>query len=190
MCPSFSLGHAQRPSTRTTRRRRTRRIRSSIRWYCLWRRRGRQGGPSSFRKHVSEKPSPPQQILCVLETRFERLQKSGTFDSVDRNRFSDDSKVLIDALGVCHRIQKTPIPFVYAVYLRRILVMYLATLPIALVEKMGWNSLWILALVGYALLGLEQIGVEIENPFEEGANDLHLFGIATSIEKDVAALSP
>ena len=39
-------------------------------------------------------------------------------------------------------------------------------------------------------LGLEQIGVEIENPFEEGENDLDLKGISQAIEKDVTSFCP
>mgnify|MGYP000598244297 CR=1 FL=1 len=134
--------------------------------------------------------SLPQQVLLSLESRVQRLHKDGAIDSVDHARFTDDGKVLIDSLGVCHRIQKTPIPFAYSVYLRRVLLLYLATLSIPLAPTLHWNTLWVVALVSYTLLGLEQIGVEIENPFEEGENDLDLKGISQAIEKDVTSFCP
>lgn len=130
-------------------------------------------------------PGPPQRVLQSLSKEFEALRGDEVLDSNDHARFEVDLAVLIDSLGVCHRIQKTPIPFAYAVFLRRFLLLYTVTLAIPLAPLLHWWSIPVVGFVSYALFGLEQIGVEIENPFEEGPNDLDLKGICVTIENDV-----
>ena len=130
-------------------------------------------------------PGPPQRVLLHLANGLDKLRRGAVLDPNDHARFEADLAVLIDSLGVCHRIQKTPIPFAYAVFLRRFLLLYTLTLPFSLVDAVHWLTVPVVAMVGYALFGLEQIGVEIEDPFEEGPNDLDLFGICSTIERDV-----
>lgn len=47
-------------------------------------------------------------------------------------------------------------------------------IPIQIVSRFEWNTLPIVALAGFALLGILEIGQEIENPFSYAANDLPL----------------
>jgi putative membrane protein len=95
---------------------------------------------------------------------------------------------LIDYLGACERIQKTPLPFAYVVHLRRALVLYCLTLPFALVEPFGWSTVIYALMIAYILFGIEEIGVEIENPFGTDYNDLPLEQICGTIERDLLAI--
>jgi putative membrane protein len=99
---------------------------------------------------------------------------------IDRN-----TQLLIDYLGACERIQKTPLPFAYVVHLRRALVLYCMTLPFALLEPFGWSTVLDTFLVAYIFFGIEEIGVEIEGPFGEDENDLPLEQICGTIEKNL-----
>jgi ion channel-forming bestrophin family protein len=103
--------------------------------------------------------------------------------SIDNN-----INLLIDYIGGCERIQKTPLPFAYVVHLRRALLLYCLTLPFALVESYGWSTILDTLLIAYVLFGIEEIGVEIENPFGEDDNDLPLEQICATIEKDLMAV--
>jgi predicted membrane chloride channel (bestrophin family) len=47
----------------------------------------------------------------------------------------------------------------------RFLIFWLMLLPLALWPEYGWVTVPILALVSFVLLGIEEIGVEIEEPF-------------------------
>jgi putative membrane protein len=96
---------------------------------------------------------------------------------------------LIDAVGGCERIRKTPLPFAYVVHLRRTLVIYCFTLPFALVESFGWWAVFDVALVAYMFFGIEEIGVEIEGPFGHDENDLPLKDICDTIHKNVYAMA-
>ena len=97
---------------------------------------------------------------------------------------------LIDIIGACERIHKTPLPFAYVVHLRRSLVAYCATLPFAMLANFGWSTIPIVFAVTYVLLGIEEIGVEIEDPFEGDLNDLPLEAITATIQGNVAEYAP
>jgi ion channel-forming bestrophin family protein len=97
-------------------------------------------------------------------------------------------QLLIDYLGACERIQKTPVPFAYVVHLRRALILYCLTLPFALVDAYGWTTVIDMLLIAYILFGIEEIGVEIENPFGLDHNDLPLEQICSTIEKNLLSV--
>jgi len=94
-------------------------------------------------------------------------------------------KALIDHIGECERIQNTPLPFAYVVHLRRALALYLVTLPFALVDSFGWLAVPYTLLISYTLLGIDEIGVEIENPFGTDYNDLPLESICATVEENL-----
>lgn len=92
---------------------------------------------------------------------------------------------LIDAAGACDRIHRTPLPFAYVVHLRRALVIYCITLPPALLDGFGWATISVSVLVAFVLLGIEEIGVEIEDPFGIDDNDLPLENFCETVVKDL-----
>lgn len=98
--------------------------------------------------------------------------------------------LLIDIIGACERIHKTPLPFAYVVHLRRSLVAYLGTLPFAMLASFGWATIPIVFAASFVLLGIEEIGVEIEDPFEGDLNDLPLEAITETIQGNVAEYVP
>ncbi len=98
-------------------------------------------------------------------------------------------KLLMDYVGGCERIRKTPLPFAYVVHLRRALVIYCVTLPFALVETFGWFTILDVLFVAYTFFGIEEIGVEIEGPFGDDANDLPMQSFCETIHNNVYALT-
>lgn len=100
-------------------------------------------------------------------------------------------QLLVDFLGGCERIHKTPLPFAYVVHLRRALVIYCFTLPFALVDifTFKWAVILDTLFLSYVFFGIEEIGVEIEDPFGEDENDLPLETICSSIAKNTKAFS-
>lgn len=97
---------------------------------------------------------------------------------------------LIDYIGACERIHATPMPFAYAVHLRRALLMYCLTLPFAFDGKWGWMTIPATLCISYILFGIEEIGVEIEDPFGVDENDLPLDSICARIEATLRDLLP
>ncbi len=102
----------------------------------------------------------------------------------------NNTQLLIDYLGGCERIHRTPLPFAYVVHLRRAMIIYCLTLPFAL---LGPSQIWVTPLetffLCYVFFGIEEIGVEIEDPFGDDENDLPLEDICASILKNTQDLS-
>jgi len=96
---------------------------------------------------------------------------------------------LTRCLGGCERIRNTPLPIAYVLHIKRFLSLFCLTIAFPLVTVMGWWSVLATALVSYAFIGIEEIGVEIEDPFGDDPNDLPLDKICTTIEQNLAELS-
>ena len=103
--------------------------------------------------------------------------------NIDRN-----IQQLVDYYGSCERIRKTPLPFVYVVHLRRALILYCFSMPFAIVALYGWWTVLVTLLIAYTLFGIEEIGVEVENPFGYDANDLPLRQFCQTIDMDLTEL--
>ncbi|GIL84971.1 hypothetical protein Vretimale_9823 [Volvox reticuliferus] len=71
----------------------------------------------------------------------------------------------IDCVGKCERIFKTPIPAAYTRHTSRYLMIYLTACPLVLWPSLGWWTLIAAVLITFLLLGTENIGVQIEEPF-------------------------
>ncbi|MEG3850895.1 bestrophin family ion channel [Microcoleus sp. herbarium19] len=95
---------------------------------------------------------------------------------------------LVDILGGCERILKTPLPLAYAIKLKQLLLIYCLILPFELVGGLGFWTGPILALVSFILLGIEEIGAEIEEPFGHDPNDLPLDFICNTMLKNIEDL--
>ncbi|GLI63083.1 hypothetical protein VaNZ11_005985 [Volvox africanus] len=70
-----------------------------------------------------------------------------------------------DALGGCERLLRTPIPVSYTRHTARFLTIWLSLLPLGLWERYHWSMLPVIALIGFLLLGIDEIGISIEEPF-------------------------
>jgi putative membrane protein len=92
---------------------------------------------------------------------------------------------IVDALGGCERILRTPVPFAYAHHIKGFLTIFCFTVPLALLPQMGWYTAVAAAIVAYALFGIDEIGVEIEDPFGYDPNDLPLDAIGDNLTIDV-----
>jgi putative membrane protein len=95
---------------------------------------------------------------------------------------------IIEGLTGCERILKTPMPLAYAIHLKQLLLLYCLALPFQMVKDLGWVTGLIVALISFTLFGIEQIGLEIENPFGHDANDLPLDAICKTIQRDIEDL--
>ncbi len=123
----------------------------------------------------------------LLQTACDRQGMTGfAFIQADRER-----ALLIDHIGACERILKTPLPGVYAIKIRRFIALFLLTLPFALLHKLEspWLIPLVTMLVAYPLVSLDQIGVELQNPFSAAnLSHLPLDDISATIERNLLAI--
>ncbi|KAL6758612.1 UPF0187-domain-containing protein [Haematococcus lacustris] len=72
---------------------------------------------------------------------------------------------LCAVIGGCDRILGTPIPLSYTRHTSRSLVLWLSTLPLALWPVTEWLSVPAMFIIAFVFIGIDEIGVEIEEPF-------------------------
>jgi len=133
--------------------------------------------------------NPPARIAVELSRWIATRLAQGKLPPELARRLEDLVCELLDHQGACERILKTPIPFAYVVQIRQLLMVYLLTLPVVLASTLGWLSVPAVALIAFALLGIEEAGIEIEDPFGTDANDLPLDAICEGIARDLAQLA-
>ena len=96
---------------------------------------------------------------------------------------------MVEGLSSCERIAKTPLPIAYRIYLKRLILIYCLGLPFNLIEKMQWWAIPVTAIVSFILLGLEEVGKELENPFLYGVNDLPVDDLCQNIIADIEIIA-
>ena len=127
----------------------------------------------------------PIAIAAWLTSQLRTARDQGHLSDIVLTTLDQNVQLLVDYLGGCERIHKTPIPYAYMVHVRRALILYCGSLPFSLVKDFGWETVPVVVLLTYVFLGIEEIGVEIEDPFGEDDNDLPLERICGTIERNL-----
>lgn len=115
-------------------------------------------------------------------------RQKGLIDGHQLQSLDQNVQLLMDYCGACERIRSTPMPFAYTVHLRRALIVFCFTLPLAIVQRFGLMTIPATLVVAYVMFGIEEIGVEIEDPFGADTNDLPLDKICDTIEQNLSEL--
>lgn len=132
----------------------------------------------------------PLAIGKRVTTLLDDARRDGDIGEYAQLQIDQNMQLLIDYIGGCERIHSTPLPYAYTVHLRRALIVYCFTLPFALVARFGWDTILGVLLITYVLFGIEEIGVEIEDPFGTDDNDLPLDTICANIEHTLSEHLP
>ena len=130
---------------------------------------------------------PPLQIVSWIGDYLQQQYKRGNDILHYSNLVLMQSilKNMIDSLGGCERILRTPLPLAYTIHLKQLLLIYCFLFPFQIVHELGWGTSPIVALISFTLFGIEEIGLEIENPFGDDPNDLPLDAICATIKGNI-----
>eukprot|EP00667_Euglena_gracilis_P007547 EG_transcript_7621 len=109
---------------------------------------------------------PAHILQCMTRVMHAARLDSGVLICMDQNL-----TMMADVLGGCERILRTPIPLSYTRMTTRFLLIWLFLLPLAL----SWEivkldcSIWLappcIAFLAFLLLGVDEVAVQIEEPF-------------------------
>lgn len=127
----------------------------------------------------------PNFIALRIFARVAQAHRDGEINEGDYINIKAQHQSLLDILGACERIKKTPIPFSYAVYLKVFISAYGVLMPWALAQTFHLATVPVVMLVFFALVGIELMGEEIEDPFGRDCNDLPTGDIAQAISNNV-----
>ncbi len=128
---------------------------------------------------------PPQLVTLWLSHYVQQQLQQQHITERQRSDINAGVNGLVEALSGCERIIKTPMPLSYGIYLKRLTLLYCLLLPLGLAGQIGWWTPGVIAVVSFVLLGVEEIGNEIEDPFGYDFNDLKLDDICNTLRQDI-----
>lgn len=149
--------------------------------------------PSDLWEKLGQGGNIPLEIVFWISDYLQSEYQSGCLDVNQLVAMTGMLDAVVGAIAGCERILKTPIPLAYAIHLKQLLLIYCLFLPFQLAKDLGWFAVPVVTIVSFTLLGIEEIGVEIENPFGTDANDLPLDDICETVRlniEDLIRLSP
>ena len=130
----------------------------------------------------------PMYVAGRLARLLRQALDSGQLDKFAFLQAEQQRDQLIDHIGACERILKTPLAKAFSVKIRRFLFLYLVALPFGILDKAGVMTPIIVMIVAYPLLSLDQIGVELQNPFStKRLSHLPLEDICATIQENLLA---
>ena len=137
--------------------------------------------------------NPPLEVAFWIGDYLQNQYKHRLIDSYQLTAMQELLNSLVDCLGGCERILKTPMPLAYSIHLKQLILLYCLSLPFQMVGSLQWWTGPVVVLISFTLFGIEEIGIEIENPFGRDPNDLPLDTICDTMLRnihDLITLSP
>jgi len=109
--------------------------------------------------------------------------RKAKLDVIDEMKIDADVTKFSDYYGMCERIFKTPMPLSYTRLTSRFLSVWLLFMPLALYGAIGTHFaiVPITAFLAFAIFGIEELGVQIEEPFSVLPMNVMAGGIDASI---------
>jgi ion channel-forming bestrophin family protein len=139
---------------------------------------------SKYRKLTSMN-HPPLEIAFWIGDYLQKQYQRNCINSYQLSAMQHLLDSLVDNLGACERILRTPMPLAYAIHLKQLLLLYCMLLPFQIVKDLEWWTGFVAALISFTLFGIEAIGLEIENPFGYDENDLPLDAICNTMKRNI-----
>ncbi len=137
------------------------------------------------RERLADVGQRPYVVLGWVSSDLARLQEAGKLDAARLMVCDMNLTALSDALGGAERIHKTPVPMAYAHHIKVFVTLFCFSVPLAMVGELRWYTPLAAAVLAFALFGIDEIGVEIEDPFGYDPNDLPLDAVGDGIERSV-----
>ena len=145
-------------------------------------------GPDGAERVLGAEHMPSAVARLIGEALHDARDRLG-LDGFALLRIDTERAALIDHIGGCERVLKTPLPLAYRVEIRRFVVAFLGSLPFALVDRLAWWTPVVTMLIALPLLAVDKIGTELQYPFStDSLNHLPLDEICATIEQNLLAM--
>lgn len=102
---------------------------------------------------------------CTAIAVLSQLIQNAEISSIHQAQMSTNLTTFHDILGGCERILRAPIPVSYTRHTARFLFSWLTCLPFAIYGTTGPWCIPVVAAISLVLCGIEEIGVQVEEPF-------------------------
>jgi len=133
--------------------------------------------------------NPPTAVAYAISEWIATEHRRGTLDPPLVRHMEDQLSTMVDAQGACEKIRKTPLPFVYVVMIKQLILVYLIALPFTLANHCGWWAPIMMAMASLSVFGIEEASVEIEDPFGTEDNCLDMAAYTLTIARDTGQMA-
>jgi predicted membrane chloride channel (bestrophin family) len=107
----------------------------------------------------------PIEVLTMMRETIAACQ--GKVDAIYARELDEQCQRLCAAFGASERVLRTPLPTGFSRHSSRLLFIWSSLLPFALYPSLGpWGTLPASLFSSYAVLGIEDVGVQLEEPFD------------------------
>lgn len=137
---------------------------------------------------LENKGHVPSFIAKWMYQKLDEMKQKGDLTQEEFLSMDTNLKTFSDIIGACERIKNTPLPFSYSNFLKKFIFIYVTTMPLVFVNTFGYYSIFIVVFVFYALVSMEILAEEIEDPFGKDPNDLPTDELSQKIKVNVEEL--
>lgn len=136
-------------------------------------------------EELEEAKHVPNMIASSMHVKVKEMTNEGMMSEFDKMQIRTILQGLIDVLGACERIKKTPIPFSHSTFIKLFILIYIFILPFGLVPVFEYLTIPAVMVMAFAMMGIEVISEEIEDPFGMEANNLPTGSMSDGIRESV-----
>jgi len=144
------------------------------------------------KEYLSPKINKATQIINIQSSELKKLWEEGLIDNFRHLKLQGMLEKFYDQQGQCERIKTFPYPRQFATVNLFFVWIFIFLVPFGMLpefEKLGGRLIWLTipfcVLVSWVFHTMEKVGVDTENPFEGGANDIPMAAISRTIEIDL-----
>jgi len=116
--------------------------------------------------------------------RLNESVRAGRFTKHDMRAIEEHIGAFVASWMAADKVAHTPLPYPYVQMLNLLLLIFVFTAPFTFANRFGGFTPAMSFLLAFALLGINAVASEIENPFGTDANDLPLDTYAQTVEED------
>ncbi|MCF0075152.1 hypothetical protein LZD49_32005 [Dyadobacter sp. CY261] len=139
-------------------------------------------------RYISTQDNIPNAILNLIQFKMAELHDSGKMKTLLYQNIDDTLRRLCDAMGKCERIKNTIFPTQYSFFVHLVIFIFTLVLPMGLVESIGRIAIPITFTISFLFFYVEWIAYILQNPFENGPNDIPMTSLSRNIEINLLQL--
>ncbi len=142
----------------------------------------------AYLTYLDAQINAPQRLLEQMQKRLIHAVQQGYISDMIYLSIQKHVVEMGNIQAGCDRIFSTPLPFPYSVLLHRAVFCFCWTLPFGLHAAMGLWTPFLVGLISYLLLGLDELSRQLEEPFGGEHHDLALDTMVRLIERETLTL--
>ncbi len=140
------------------------------------------------KEYLLNSKHPPNAMAKLIFAKLNELYIQKKLNDNQLLLLNEELKSFTNNCGACERIKNTPIPYSYNLFLKKIIFLYVFTIPFAFGPDFRYTTIVISIVVLYVFASIELIAEEIEDPFGDDDNDLPLDQICNNIKANLLEL--